>query len=522
MERTVERLFEPHALEAAGLRRVPPHNRYLDKYPVGEAMMILPFFLVGDAAARLLDEAADGFSTPYQVAAAAAGLIFALVGLAQLGLVLLRWFLRPTVVMTLVTITFGTAPFHYATYDAHFSHAFSFFLVAMIIRLGLSAYERPRPRSAIALGLAFGLLVAVRPTNAVLVVFLSLLGVSSLRDVVERPKALLRHASLLAAGLSAFVVPLLPQSALPAHDHREALRVHVRRRAPRSAPPTRDGCALQCSQRPLLLGAAAASRRDRPAPCAAIRRRNTRPGSRLPGCERVGDRQLVNMVVRRLPGPARIRRCTTGLRSRDRRPDRDRARPCGTKGARRGPRPSDPSRRALDGRLLDGNPSRPTARHGTRTSDRSVSGVATRRSAHGHHVPADRSHLGWSTDAVRCTCRVSPLSADGGDAAQPLTDGRPGPTVIGSPTGVPSDKGLPLGRSRGEGPGVARPQTRRVGGRPEIADGYTHLVGVSDACQITAGSERSSQVLSRARACAREEAVGVREQGGGDHVPPPR
>jgi hypothetical protein len=213
MEGTAERSFEPHTLAAAGVRRVPPHNRYLDKYPVGEAMMLLPFFLLGDAAARLLGEAADGFSTPYQVAAAAAGLVYALVGLAQLGLVLLRWFSRPTVVMTLVTITFGTALFHYATYDAVFSHAFSFFLVATIIRLGLSVYERPRPRSAIALGLAFGLLVAVRPTNAALVVFISLLGVSSLRDVVERPKALLRHAPLLAAGLGAFVVPLLPQLA---------------------------------------------------------------------------------------------------------------------------------------------------------------------------------------------------------------------------------------------------------------------------------------------------------------------
>ena len=123
MERTAARSFEGRTSEMAGVSRVPPHNRYLDKYPVGEAMMLLPLFLLGDATARLWGEAADGFSTPYQVAAAAAGLVYALVGIAQLGFVLLRWFSRPTVVMTLVTITFGTALFHYATYDAVFSHA---------------------------------------------------------------------------------------------------------------------------------------------------------------------------------------------------------------------------------------------------------------------------------------------------------------------------------------------------------------------------------------------------------------
>jgi hypothetical protein len=213
MERTAERSFEGNTSSMAGVRRVPPHDHYLDKYPVGEAMMLLPFFLLGDAAARLAGEDADGFSTPYQVAAAAAGLVYALLGLLQLGLVLLRWFSRATVVTTLVALTFGTALFHYATYDAVFSHAFSFFLVATIFRLGLSVYDRPRLPSAAALGLLFGLLVAVRPTNATLVVFLALLGVSSLREVMERPRALLRHARLLAAGLGAFVVPLLPQVA---------------------------------------------------------------------------------------------------------------------------------------------------------------------------------------------------------------------------------------------------------------------------------------------------------------------
>jgi hypothetical protein len=144
MERTAARSFagSTSALQAAGVQRVPPRNRYLDKYPLGEAIMLTPFFVLGDAAARVLGFRTDGFSTPYQWAAAAAGLVYALLGLAVLGLLLLRWFSRATVVLTLLAITFGTSLFHYATYDAVVSHAFSFFLVAAILRLALSV-SRP-------------------------------------------------------------------------------------------------------------------------------------------------------------------------------------------------------------------------------------------------------------------------------------------------------------------------------------------------------------------------------------------
>ena len=213
MERTAERSFAGRTGEMQGVRRVPPKDRYLDKYPLGEAIMLAPFFVLGDAAARVLGARTDGFSTPYQWAAAAAGLVYALLGLAVLGGLLRRWFSGATVVLTLLAITFGTSLFHYATYDAVFSHAFSFFLVAVIFWLALSVYEKPRLRNAAALGVASGLLVAVRPTNVAILVFVSLLGVKSVHGVKQRVVALRRHARLLGLGTAAFVVPLLPQVA---------------------------------------------------------------------------------------------------------------------------------------------------------------------------------------------------------------------------------------------------------------------------------------------------------------------
>jgi hypothetical protein len=211
LERTAERSFAGHTPDMSGVRRVPPRGRYLDKYPVGEAIMLVPFFAFGDATARAAGARANGFTRPYQYTAAAGGLVYALCGIWMLGVLLLRWFSRVTVGVTLAAITFGTGLFHYATYDAVYSHAFSFFLVAAILWLALSAYEAPRLATAVALGLATGLLVAVRPTNAVILVFVALVGVASRQDALDRIRTSWRRRRLFALGVAAFVVPLLPQ-----------------------------------------------------------------------------------------------------------------------------------------------------------------------------------------------------------------------------------------------------------------------------------------------------------------------
>jgi hypothetical protein len=214
LERTAARSFdEGREWQMQGVRRVPPWNRYLDKYPVGEAILLSPFFALGHMAAVITGAERDGFSTPYQVAAAAGGLVFTLLGVAVLGFFLRRWFSTPTVVLTLLGVVFGTNLFHYATYDAVFSHAFSFFLVATTLALSVSISERPRLLTAVALGFAAGLVTAVRPTDAVVVVFVALVGVTRASDVLTRLRRLPSHLPLLATGAGAFLLPLVPQIA---------------------------------------------------------------------------------------------------------------------------------------------------------------------------------------------------------------------------------------------------------------------------------------------------------------------
>jgi len=241
LERTAARSFGGQIDEVYGVRRVPPRDDLLDVHPVGEAVMLLPFFAVGHLAAWALGDEMDGFSSPYQVTAELAGLTYALLGLFLLGSFLRRWFALDVVLIALAATTFGTNLFHYATYDATYSHAFSFFLIALALVLGARLGDRPGLPPALAMGATLGLITLTRPTNLVIVSFLALVGVSSRDDARLRVAALWRGRRLLVPGLAAFLVMLVPQlvywhaitgkffvySYGDKHDHLDLLRPHL-------------------------------------------------------------------------------------------------------------------------------------------------------------------------------------------------------------------------------------------------------------------------------------------------------
>src|SRR3954454_25234966 len=150
---------------------VPRAHGYLDKHSPGEAILLLPFFAVGHVAAHASGSKTNGFSRPYQVAAVVGGVTYALLGLTILGFTLLRWFDRGVVTIALVALTFGTNLFHYATYDAVYSHVSSFGLVALVVNRTIGLGEVPRARTAAVLGAALGLLADVRLTNLTVALF---------------------------------------------------------------------------------------------------------------------------------------------------------------------------------------------------------------------------------------------------------------------------------------------------------------------------------------------------------------
>jgi hypothetical protein len=148
--------------------RWPVTHHWVNAHPIGEAILIAPFFAVAHALTRWTNLSADGFTPYYQHAAGLAGLSYVLAGLWFLRRLLIRHFPPGVADATLAALLFGTSLFHYATFDSVWSHAFSFALCAALLER-LDAWQPSGPtRDDVVVGVLAALLILVRHTNLLL------------------------------------------------------------------------------------------------------------------------------------------------------------------------------------------------------------------------------------------------------------------------------------------------------------------------------------------------------------------
>ena len=197
-----------------GIRRWPGTNRWVNPHPMGEAILMTPFFAGAHILTRWSHFAPDGFSFYYQHAAGLAGLVYLLAGLSILRRTLMRHFSAPVALAALLTVTFGTNLFHYGVYDSVFSHVYSFFLVSALLAVTEAWWEKPTLVRSVAAGLVASAIFLTRHTNVVFLLMIPLYGVHGVttwRVLLERVSALAqRWRPLVTIGFIA-VIGALPQ-----------------------------------------------------------------------------------------------------------------------------------------------------------------------------------------------------------------------------------------------------------------------------------------------------------------------
>lgn len=190
--------------EYTGILRWPNTSWWLNPHPIGVAVLMLPFFLLAHLLTLWSNLPPDGYSLYYQIAASVSGLCYGTAGLAILARVLERHVPHGVVPATLVTITFGTNYFHYLTFDATFSHAYGFFLVAALIWVTERWWSSLDRSTTLLLGLVVGALFLVRHSLLLLL----------LVPALYRPSKLwARRTTIVGAGVVALAVAL-PQLAM--------------------------------------------------------------------------------------------------------------------------------------------------------------------------------------------------------------------------------------------------------------------------------------------------------------------
>lgn len=156
-------------------RKLPDGNRVF-KMTSGLSVMYFPFFISAHVIAKLTGIPATGFSNPYRIALLISSIAYLFIGFLALKYTLKRYFSDLIVAITVLGLYFGTNLFYYTTIEAPMSHVYGFCLFALFILLTLKWYEHPTWKYSILLGLASGLIVLVRPSNMVIVVFFIVYG----------------------------------------------------------------------------------------------------------------------------------------------------------------------------------------------------------------------------------------------------------------------------------------------------------------------------------------------------------
>lgn len=151
-----------------------PNGKSIQKMTMGTAVLYTPFFGIAHLYTKLTGGLADGYSINYQIALIWAGVFYFILGIFILRKILSQFFDDTVVSIVLITLSFGTNLFNYAIWEGAMSHVYSFFMFALALWAFLKWIKSPTYWITIVLGLALGMIVLIRPTNATFIIFIGL------------------------------------------------------------------------------------------------------------------------------------------------------------------------------------------------------------------------------------------------------------------------------------------------------------------------------------------------------------
>lgn len=189
-----------------------PTGLRADKYPLGVAVMIAPFFGAAHAFCTISGlYPADGFSKPYVLLCGLATIFYVLWGLGMLYYLLLRYFRPGAAALTILIIGLATNLFYLSVWNNLMAHAFLFFQISWLLDRTIRFWDKPDWRRAVLVGVSAGLVGLTRTHDLVVGIVPLVWGLVSWASLRERFQFFLRKWYFFAAAALAGLVVLMPQ-----------------------------------------------------------------------------------------------------------------------------------------------------------------------------------------------------------------------------------------------------------------------------------------------------------------------
>lgn len=172
-------------------RKYPRKNLYYDyrqkttsgtvnKYFAGTALAELPFFLAGHALAGLSGEDADGYTRFYFICINAGAVVYAFFILYYMALILRRYGVSDRLIAFIIPVlAFGTHMYLYTLMDPGMSHIYSMLFFAMFMHYAFRYFDAPGLINLYRLAILLGIIILIRPSNAMILFALPFLAGSA-------------------------------------------------------------------------------------------------------------------------------------------------------------------------------------------------------------------------------------------------------------------------------------------------------------------------------------------------------
>lgn len=151
----------------------------INVHPIGEAILLMPFFFIGYVIAFCTGNELNGESVPFQVSLSLAAIFYVIVGLHFLKkLLILNGHSIKTSLLMITLVLFGTNLFNYTIFEAGMSHVYSFALISLFLYFSYQYITNSSIKSLYLSFLILGIIILVRPNNG-LILFASLFWIKN-------------------------------------------------------------------------------------------------------------------------------------------------------------------------------------------------------------------------------------------------------------------------------------------------------------------------------------------------------
>lgn len=169
------------------------NGNHVIKYPIGVAILMSPFFLIGHLGALIFGYPADGFSTPYDLMISAGNLFYSILGVLYSRKVLRHFFSDKVAALSLFAVIIGTNFLYMVVSYEGNSHIPLFAMHALALYFTIKWHKTPNLINSLKLGAVIGLMIITRPTEIVFLVIPLFWGVQSVKGFFVKYYLLIKN-----------------------------------------------------------------------------------------------------------------------------------------------------------------------------------------------------------------------------------------------------------------------------------------------------------------------------------------